>query len=115
METRAGMTIGPRAGLVVSAGVSVRQDPAAFSSSDHATMVAVPKKDTVSTQNVEAAHGKVFITAEWNHWANGSICTTDISPQRSGRAVSKSGVASPPRSKRSRVAAAANGADGSAQ
>ena len=100
------MTIGPRAGLVVSAGVSVRQDPAAFSSSDHATMVAVPKKDTVSTQNVEAAHGKVFITAEWNHWANGSICTTDISPQRSGRAVSKSGVASPPRSKRSRVAAA---------
>ena len=77
----------PGTGLRVAAGVTFFGGPVAFSASGADTTAvfkAVPAKDVFSTQSLEAAHGKVFITGEWNHWGNGSVCTTPVSPQCSG-------------------------------
>ena len=74
----------PGTGLRVAAGVTFFGGPVAFSASGADTTAvfkAVPAKDVFSTQSLEAAHGKVFITGEWNHWGNGSVCTTPVSPQ----------------------------------
>lgn len=74
-------------GMRVAAGVSLFTEAAAFSASGADVMAKfepVKKHDTFSTQDVEAAHGKVFITSEWNHWSNSSVCAAPKSPQCSG-------------------------------
>ena len=78
--------VSPTTGMRVSAGVTLK-GPVAFSAAGDdglSALQAASTKDAFSTQNIEAAHAKIFITGEWNHNADGSVCSVPASPQCSG-------------------------------
>lgn len=78
-------------GLRVAGGVTLVKEAIARSAAGADLMgssfAAASDKDTFATQNIEAAHGSIFLTGEWNHNADGSKCSTPASPQCSGVAV----------------------------